>query len=126
MFRFVRGHCLRGIFLCFMPLLLLLMSNPGIGFAESPSKDFIRSRLVRIDGKTNSALILKERHFTVTESTTMVDINGKKIELSDLPIPCEAEVTYRLRMDQDPEALKVMVKKVFPHSSTIWTPQEHD
>ncbi|UCF73949.1 MAG: hypothetical protein JSW35_05790, partial [Deltaproteobacteria bacterium] len=123
---FLRGHCLRGIFLCFVPLLLLLVSNPGIGFAKSPSKDFIRSRLVRIDGKTNSALILKERHFTVTESTTMVAVNGKKIQLSDLPVPCEAEVTYRLSMDQDPEALKVMVKKVFPHSSTIWSPQEHD
>ncbi|NVL92102.1 MAG: hypothetical protein HWN71_03595, partial [Desulfobacterales bacterium] len=81
--------------------------------------------LVKIDGKTNTAIIVKERHFSVTELTTILDVKGKKIQLDDLPIPCKAKIRYRLRMDQDPEALKVVVKKAFRGSSTAWAPREH-
>jgi hypothetical protein len=103
--------CLETMFLYEVSILFFLVSTPVTGFAKSPPKGLIRSGLVKTDGKANTALIVKERHFSVTESTTILDNKGKKIQLDNLPIPCKAKTRYRLRMDQDPEALKVVVKK---------------
>lgn len=125
MFKFGRGRCLEAMFLWVVSILFFLVSTPVTGFAKSPPKGLIKSELVKIDGKTNTALIVKECHFSVTESTTILDVKGKKIQLDDLPIPCKANIRYRLRMDQDPEALKVVVKKAFRGSSTAWAPREH-
>jgi hypothetical protein len=125
MFKFGRAHCLGAMFLWVVSILFFLVSTPVTGFAKSPPGGLIRSELVKIDGKTNTTIILKERHFSVTESTTILDVKGKKIQLDDLPIPCKANIRYRLRMDQDPEALKVVVEKTFQRSSTAWAPREH-
>ena len=125
MFKFVRADCLRAFLFCLVSLLPFFMSEPVIGFAKSPPTALTRSGSVKIDGKTRNAIIIIERHFTVTESTTILDIHGKKIQLDDLPTPCKARIRFRLRMDQDPETLKVVVKEVFPHSNTAWSPQAH-
>ena len=125
MFKFVRDDRLRAFLFCLVSLLPFLMSEPVIGFAKSPPMALTRSGFVKIDGKTRNAIIIIERHFTVTESTTILDVHGKKIQLDDLPTPCKAKIMFRLRMDQDPETLKVVVKEVFPHSNTAWSPQGH-
>ncbi len=125
MFKFGRSRCLEAMFLCMVSILFFLVSTPVTGFAKSPPKGLIRAGLVKIDGKTSTAIIVKERHFSVTELTTILGVKGKKIQLDDLPIPCKARIRYRLRMDQDPEVLKVVVKKAFRGSSTAWAPREH-
>lgn len=79
-------------------------------FAQSPSPTgLIRSALMTIEGKSDDAVISGERRFVVTETTTIVDVTGKRIELSDFPVPCEVEVKYELKMDQDPLCLRIKI-----------------
>jgi hypothetical protein len=63
-----------------------------------------------IEGKTTDAVISGERHFVVTEATTIIDAYGTRIILDDLSLPAEVEVRYELVMDQDPRALRIVLK----------------
>lgn len=126
MIKYLRGQMSRPIVLwvLFLMLLLFLIAKPGISFSESASPGFTRFGLLKIDAKSRNAVFVTERRFRVTEKTSIVDIYGKNIELADLPIPCLAEVKYRLIMDQDPLTLKVVVKEVYPESSTVFVPRK--
>ena len=101
---------------------LLFLLLPVSGFSESLPKGLLRSGFVIIQGKTSDAIIVSERHFVVTEATTIVTIEGEKIQLSALPIPCKAEITYQLRMDQDPVTLSISIKQLLRGSSKTWPP----
>jgi hypothetical protein len=82
-------------------------------FAQSPSSTgLVRSGLMTIEGKSNDAVISGERHFVVTETTAILDVTGKRIELSDLAVPCEVEVKYELKMDQDPLCLRIKIRSL--------------
>lgn len=124
MFKSLRGYCSRPIVLwvVFLLLLFFLISKPVIGLPESTPTGLSRTALVMIDGKTHSTIMVTERHFELTEKTTILDIYGKNIELDDLPIPCTADMEYILRMDQNPVVQKVVVREVFPNSSTVFIP----
>jgi len=73
-------------------------------------------------GKTSYSIIVGERHFQETESTVFLDLNGKNIDLGNLPVPCKADIKYLLRMDQDPLILKVVVIELYPESLTVFAP----
>ncbi len=120
MSKFNRAQCIQPVVLWVVFLMLLFMSKPVIGFAQRSPMGLIRSGSMKIEGKTSGSIIAAERHFIVTESTTILDVDGKEIQLSDLPIPCEAKIEYRLIMDQDPVILKIIIKRVLPGSSTAW------
>ncbi len=120
MSKFYRAKCIQPVVLWVVFLMLLFMSKPVIGFAQRSPMGLIRSGSMKIEGKTSGAIIAAERHFIVTETATILDVDGKEIQLSDLPIPCEAKIEYRLRMDQDPVILKIIIKRVLPGSSTAW------
>lgn len=124
MIKVLRGHINRPIVLwvLFLLLLFFLIAKPGIGFPDSSPKGLIRSALVEINGKTRNAVLVTERRFEVTESTTILDLNRKNIDLDDLSIPCLANIKYRLIMDQDPVILKIVVEEKFPNSSTVFIP----
>lgn len=117
MSKFYRSQCIQPVVLWVALLLVFSLSKPIIGSPEG----LVRSGSVKIEGKTSDSIILAERHFIVTEATTILDVNGKKIQLTNLPVPCEAEIQYRLRMDQDPVTLKIVIKRVLPGSSTMWS-----
>ncbi len=118
---FYRGQSIYKISLCLVFSLLFLLL-PVTGFSESLPKGLIRSGSVTIQGKTSDAIIISERHFVITEATTIVTIEGEKIQLGALPIPCKAEITYQLRMDQDPVTLKISIKQLLRGSSKTWPP----
>lgn len=118
MSKFCRGQCIQPVVLWVVFLLFLSLSKPIIGSPQG----LVRSGSAKIEGKTSDSIIAAERHFIVTESTTILDVNGKEIRLIDLPIPCEAEIEYRLRMDEDPVTLKIVIKRVLSGSSTMWPP----
>jgi hypothetical protein len=117
MSKFYRSQCIQPVVLWVALLLVFSLSKPIIGSPQG----LVRSGSVKIEGKTSDSIILAERHFIVTESTTILDVNGKKIQLTNLPVPCKAEIQYRLRMDQDPVTLKILIKRVLPGSSTMWS-----
>ncbi|MBW2339248.1 MAG: hypothetical protein JRF50_02715 [Deltaproteobacteria bacterium] len=118
---FYKGQSIYRISVCLVFLLLFLLL-PVTGFSKSPPKSLVRSGSMIIQGKTSDAIVVSERRFLVTEATTILTVKGRKIQLSALPIPCKAEITYQLRMDQDPVTLKIKIKKLLKGSSKKWPP----
>jgi hypothetical protein len=116
---FFKDQYTRRIFLwlALLILLLVLLFNPAVGFGETAQKGIVRTGIVKIRGKTSNTIIVGERHFLVSESTSIRDINGKEIPLIDLRVPCQAELKYLLIVDKNPVSLQVTVKELFPHSS---------
>jgi hypothetical protein len=101
--------------------IFLITAYPGIASPRSTPQSLDRSAKLTISGKSADAILIGERHFTVTEATVIIDVKGKKIPLSDLAVPCEAEIEYRLRMDEDPLALKITVRKLLEGATTRWS-----
>jgi len=83
-----------------------------------------RTTQLNLQGKTDKAVIANERHYLVNESTVIVDEWGEQITLDTLPVPCQAEMTYRLRMDKDPQALEIKVSDTSLESRSSWSPEE--
>jgi hypothetical protein len=109
--KFFKNNYMQLVALC--PVVFLaafLVCSPAIVFATSPSPvESVRSASVTIQGKINDAVIAGERHFIVTASTIILDANGNKIALSELPIPCNGEIEYQLRMDEEPICLRIIL-----------------
>ena len=107
----------------FALLLLLFLFATGKGLAERPVADdsLVRTSDVRIDYKTSGTIMVKERHFQVTSATMILDEKGDALPFSLLMVPCEAELQYQLRMDQDPECLKIVVKRLVTRSEIFRT-----
>ncbi|MBW2108167.1 MAG: hypothetical protein JRI36_05805 [Deltaproteobacteria bacterium] len=77
----------------------------------APATSLVRTGTMTIEAKTDDAVISGERHFVVTDSTSIIDANGNPIQLADFPVPAKARIRYRLRMDQDPLCLKIEIKQ---------------
>jgi hypothetical protein len=109
--------------LVFLVLFSLLqpMSN-AIGSSQAVT----RSAVMTIMGKTSDAVISSERHFLVSDSTVILDRNGKRIGLNDLAVPCTAQVKYQLRMDQSPLCLSIHLKKLHKVSRKDWSSRDHE
>ena len=121
MYRFFKGQLICRIAFCFIVPILVIIAFPDAGFSETAQKSLDRSAKLTISGKTDDAILIGERHFAVTKATVIIDMKEKKIRLSDLAVPCEAEIEYRLIMDEDPLALKITVKKLLEGASAIWS-----
>jgi hypothetical protein len=121
MYRFFKGQLISRIAFCFIVPIFLIIAYPDTGFSEPAQKSLDRSAKLTVSGKTADAIIIGERHFAVTETTVIIDMKGKKIRLSDLAVPCNAQIEYRLIMDEDPLALKITVKKLLEGSTTRWS-----
>ena len=116
---FFKDQYTRRIFLwlALLILLLVLLFNPAVGFGDDAQKGIVRNAIVEIRGKTSNTILVGERHFVVSESTTIRDIDGKEIPLIDLRVPCLAELKYLLVVDKNPLSLQVTVKELFLHST---------
>ena len=120
MYRLHEGHVIYRIVFWFIVSVFIMTAHPGAVFPKSAPQSLDRLATVTISGKTADAVLVFERHFVITESTIIVNVKGKKIQLSDLAVPCNAEIEYRLRMDEDPLALKITVKKLLQGATTQW------
>jgi hypothetical protein len=118
MYRFFKGQLICRIAFCFIVPMLVIIAYPDTGFSEPAQKSLDRSAKLTISGKTDDSILIGERHFAVTETTVIIDMKGKKIRLSDLAVPCDAQIEYRLIMDEDPLALKITVKKLLRGATT--------
>jgi len=96
-------------------IIFLLISVPDTVCAENvpAPPDMIRSRTVKILEKGDDAIFIVERRFIITEETVIWDLNGRVIDLSELLVPCEAEIKYKLRSYQDPLCLEIKVKSIY-------------
>jgi len=107
-----------------MALAVSLMAVLSVSFLSSPAQAGKRTSQLRLVGKTGQSVFIPERHYRVSESTVIIDQRGQEIDLAALPIPCQAEVTYMLRRDADPLALRIRVEDTFLNSRTNWHPEE--
>ena len=99
MHRFFKDQVIYRIAFWVIVAVFVITALPGYGFSKSAPQSLDRSAVVTISGKTADTVLVVERHFAVTESTTIINIKGKKIPLSNLAVPCNADIDYRLRMD---------------------------
>ena len=120
MYRFFKGQLICRIAFCFIVPIFVIIAYPGTGFSEPAQKSLDRSATLTISGKADDSILIGERHFTVTEATVIIDMKENKIRLSDLAVPCEAVIEYRLIMDENPLALKITVKKLLEGATTRW------
>jgi hypothetical protein len=128
MYRLFKDQLICRIAFCLIIPLFVIIAYHGTGFPEPEpaQKSLDRSAALTIGGKTADYILIGERHFTVTEATVIIDVKGKKIRLTDLAVPCEAEVEYRLIMDEDPLALKITVKKLLQGATTRWSASDSE
>jgi len=120
MLNFLKNLNLRTGVLGIIFLIAFLLSGHAIALEENLEKGITRSGTVTIVGKTADSIIVKERHFRLIRSTTLWGVDQKKIRIYNLPIPCEAEIIYLLRMDQDPLLLEARLKNILPGASASW------
>jgi len=120
MLNFLRNRNLRTGVLNLIFLIVFLLSAHTTASGENPEKGILRSGTVTIVGKTRDAIIIGERHFRLTGSTTFWGVDQKKIQIYNLPIPCEAEIRYLLRMDQEPLLLEARLTDILPGASASW------
>ena len=120
MLNFLRKRNLRMGLLGVIFLIAFLLSGHAIALEDNLEKGITRSGTVTIVGKTRDSIIVKERHFRLIRSTTLWGVDQKEIRIYNLPIPCEAEIRYLLRMDQDPLLLEAQLTNILPGASASW------
>ena len=126
MLNFLRTQNLRTGISCVVFLLAFLLSGYAIALENNLEKAIPRSGTFTIVGKTRDSIIVGERYFRLTSSTRFWGVDKKEIQIYSLPIPCEAEIRYLLRMGQDPLTLEVHLTDVLPGASASWDLQSHE
>jgi len=90
--------------LCFVLLNIILFYNPSDAFEEktSPKARCVvtcftgKSQKVLITEKECKLIIIKNgKRLCVAEDAIILDRNGNEIQLSELPVPCEAKIDFR-------------------------------
>jgi hypothetical protein len=90
--------------LCFALLSIILFYNPSDAFEEDTSQNK-RCLLTCFSGKSQKVLITEKeckliiikdgKRLCVAEDAIIIDRNGNEIQLSELPVPCEAKIDFR-------------------------------
>jgi len=126
MLKKIRENRFRFIFLGAAFFCFLLISAPPGTFAAGPTgfpapKVFegifdpdalIYSGTFKILAKGKDAVVVNEQNFIITEKTVIRDMFESVIGLEQLFIPCEAEITYQIRPDQNPICIEIKVKRL--------------
>lgn len=92
---------------------------------EAGQKEEVRqpqSTLAVIKRKTLKGLSTDKQLFRITESTGYYDIQGRETTIHDLPVPCQAQIYYVPVRHADPQALKIVIKKILPGAKKDFPP----
>ena len=93
-------------------LAISVLSGYSACFAQNPVDQTIVSKTVTIKSKGDGGIIIDGQHYKTDKSATILDVDGNKITLCDMPVPCEAVVEYQLIENQAPVCLRIETKKV--------------
>jgi len=91
---------------------------PQVVSGEKTVREYQPSSLMVVESKDRYSIIASRKLFRITAKTKLFDPNGKEITIRELPVPCEAKVQYQPGKYDDPTALKIVVKDIFPGAST--------
>jgi hypothetical protein len=126
MSNFLRNRNLRKGILGVIFLTVFLLSGHAIALERNLENGITRSGTVTIVGKTADSIVIKERHFRLIRSTIFWGVDRKKIQIYNLPIPCEAEIMYLLQMDKAPLLLEARITNILPGASASWELQAEE
>ena len=105
--------------LIFFLMSIFFLSAYSACFAQNPGDRTSISKTVTIESKGDSRIVFAEQHYKIGKSTTILDVDGKRISLCDLMVPCEAVVEYQLIENQEPVCLKIETKRVLEGASSV-------
>jgi hypothetical protein len=88
---------------------------------EKSTKEYQPRALMVVESKDIYSIIASKKLYQITAKTKIFSPNGMEIPLRELPVPCEAKVQYEPVTYDDPTALKIVVKNIFPGASTDWS-----
>jgi hypothetical protein len=88
---------------------------------EKAVREYQPSALMVVESKDIYSIIASKKLYQITPKTKIFSPNGMEIPLHELPVPCEAKVQYEPVTYDDPTALKIVVKNIFPGASTDWS-----
>ena len=95
--------------------LLVVVLAPMAAFAERGSKGLsdplLRKEEITIDGKGADYVASVEWRFELDDMSVLTDINNRTISVGEIPVPCVAEIEYRLQIDKDPLLLRLKIKR---------------
>ena len=108
-------------------VLVIIILGVLSGIGQSSEK--LGGNLARVIGKAPNCVVITDYSFKVYSNNVMInsvssiyDIDGKKISLKQLKVPCIAEVNaYQSNRKPDPELVELKVKEYFQHSSANFT-----
>lgn len=89
--------------------------------AEKTHREYQPSALMLVESKDRYSIIASKKLFRITAKTKLFDPNGKEITIRELAVPCNAKIQYQPVKYDDPTALKIVVKDIFPGASTDWS-----
>jgi hypothetical protein len=89
--------------------------------SEKPAREYQPSALMVVESKDIYSIIASKKLFRITPKTKLFDPNGKEITIRELAVPCNAKIQYQPVNYDDPTALKIVVKDIFPGASTSWS-----
>jgi len=86
---------------------------PKVGNVPAPP-DVPKTMVTKIQFKGKDAIFVNDRRFIVTDKTIILDMGDQHIKLSELSVPCEAEIKLR-RGPSGPglECLEIKVKRFY-------------
>jgi hypothetical protein len=103
-------------------LLLVLVLAPMVASAErstkSTSDPLLRKEEITIDEKGADYIASVEWRFELDDTSVLTDMNNKMISGGEIPVPCVAEIEYRLQIDKDPLLLSLKIKRILPGART--------
>jgi hypothetical protein len=103
-------------------LLLLLVLAPMVASAErstkSTSDPLLRKEEITIDEKGADYVASVEWRFELDDTSVLTDTKNRTISVGEIPVPCVAEIEYRLQIDKNPLLLGLKIKRSLPAART--------
>ena len=120
----------RFLFLTGAGMILVTLIFSGIVFAQddasppymNPSRILSAARLeMTIVEKRPGNVLAGETRFTVLPET-VIEMEGKPLSFKEMPVPCRVIGYYEKHDNQDPELVKIEIKKIASNATTDWAP----
>ena len=97
--------------------------------AQLMGKEVLDGNMAMVTGKAPNCITIAHHGFNIpseyvllTRMSKIIDINGKKISIKDLKVPCVAEIKFRnYSRSADAELVKLEVKEYAQKTSTVFT-----
>ena len=118
-FKLGRHFFKKQLVLLYVLLTFVSLQALSVCLAETPKDQTILSEIVTIKSKGDGGIIIAGQWYAVKESTTILDVSGKKITLCDLRVPSEAVVEYRLRENKEPVCVKIENKRLLEGATSL-------